>query len=379
MTTPLVEYTLCGLRNCFMPEQKAWSFIYHLDGRAHPNESLPSKDVFYSLNVILGLATLGQDVWARDYDLPDLLEHNAHRMFEVGAPKYAYGTALWAAAELGVELPADVMAKFDTFIRNRNHWHDFRAQDIGMILIGLCEQKARGNTAFDDITPALFAFLETNYACDTGLFFDQASGLRRNFASFATLTYLTTACYHYGTTYGSDTALSIADRATRKIISLQGRNGEWPWFYYTSKGIVVDPYEVYSVHQHGMAALFLEFAERRNVEGAHDALVKGFNWIFGQNQFERPMMVPERGMFYRSIIRRGELKNSRIRAMRAVINGVMGTEGSYISPNDLTLRLECRSYELGWILYSFGTRTDVPHITHHPLFSQAVENLRKVA
>jgi hypothetical protein len=355
-----------------MPHAQAWSFIYHLDGRAQPNESLPSKDVFYSLNVILGLASLGAPVWQKFYDLPALLAHNSRRMFKAGSPKYAYGTALWAAAELGVSLPDDVTAELGKFIRNRDNWKKFRAQDLGMILIGICEQKIRGNTEYDDVASDLFAHLDRYFTAPSGLFYDQASGLRKNFSSFATLTYLTTACYHYGTAYNSARALQLADTATLKIISLQGRNGEWPWFYYADKGIVVDPYEVYSVHQHGMAALFLEFAERRNVVGAHDALIKGFNWIFGQNQFERPMMVPERGMFYRSIIRRGELASSRKRAMRAILNGITNKSEGYTDPADLTLRLECRSYELGWILYSFGTRTDVPFITKHPLFISAL-------
>lgn len=369
MLSPLVQYTQKGLRNCYMADQQAWSFIYHLDGRAQPNESLPKQDVFYSLNVIMGLASLGRDAWAADYDLPALLHHNARRMFEVPVPTYAFGMALWAAAELGEPLQPDVYAKIRAIIYDRSRWVNFRAQDIGIILIGICEQKNKGNNDFDDIAPELFAYIKQNYLAESGLFFDQPTGFRRNFSSFATLTYLTTACYHYATTYKNADAFTIADKATRNIIALQGEKGEWPWFYYAPKGIVVDPYEVYSVHQHGMAALFLNFAEKRTeVPGAHAALIKGFEWIFGRNQFDKPMMLPELGMFYRSIIRKGELGTNKKRMIRSVVNSLTGTTGTYAAPDKLTLRLECRSYELGWILYSFGDRTDVPHITHHAMF-----------
>jgi hypothetical protein len=352
-----------------MPDQQCWSFIYHLDGRQTPNESLPEKDVFYSLNVILGLASLGEDNWRNDYDLPALLQKNAARMFEVDAPVYALGTALWAAAELDIQLDPIVLKKIETFIKNQENWINLSAQAAGMILTGLSEQKAKGNNSFDLEATALFHFIEKNYLSGSGLFFDRPTGIRRYFSSFATQTYLTNACYHYGLRYNNDRALVIADSAVRKLISLQGQNGEWPWFYYPQKGIVVDNYEIYSVHQIGMAALFLEFAEKRGIAGAREATIKSFDWIFGRNQLHKIMTVPELGMFYRSIIRKNELQDKLPRIRRSIINGLSGRADPYEAPENLALRLECRSYELGWVLYSFGTRTDLPEIINHPAFN----------
>jgi hypothetical protein len=42
-----------------------------------------------------------------------------------------------------------------------------------------------------------------------------------------------------------------------------------------------------------------------------------------------------------------------------------------IDPDDVGLRLECRSYELGWILWSFGQRSDLYQLTHNEAFSNA--------
>ena len=50
---------------------------------------------------------------------------------------------------------------------------------------------------------------------------------------------------------------------------------------------VLDFYEVYSVHQYGMAPAFLECAERHGVPKARDALIKGFKWVLGDNQLAR--------------------------------------------------------------------------------------------
>src|SRR5262245_33593719 len=46
--------------------------------------------------------------------------------------------------------------------------------------------------------------------------------------------------------------------------------------FVPAQGTVVDFYEVYSVHQHGMAPAILHHAIRHGVAGAREALVKGF-------------------------------------------------------------------------------------------------------
>jgi len=54
------------------------------------------------------------------------------------------------------------------------------------------------------------------------------------------------------------------------------------------------------------------------------------------------------------------------RAVRALASGLTGRCATLVDPSELELRLECRSYELGWILWSFGGRTDLAEIQHHP-------------
>ena len=128
----------------------------------------------------------------------------------------------------------------------------------------------------------LFEFLRERYHATSGLFFDRPHGLRRRFASFATQTYLTLACYLYGEFTGKPHAIAMADDSTRKLIALQGPQGEWPWFFDALRGTVLDHYEIYSVHQYGMAPAFLEHAERHGVREAREALIRGFEWVLGE-------------------------------------------------------------------------------------------------
>ena len=367
---PLISFVLRGLRNCWMPQHGCWSHIYHLDGREEPNESIPESDVFYSLNVLLGMTRVAE-AGTLGYDLDEIFDTCAHRLLTLDVKKYAYGMALWTSAAMNRKLPADVDDAIHVFLRTRSNWGSFRAQDVGMILTGLSARASAGDGKGDDLLKPLFEHLLHRHACTSGLFLEGGGFLRRNFATFATQTYLTIACYTYYEYSGDERALALANACARKLIGLQGPQGEWPWFYYVPGGQVVDFYEVYSVHQDGMAPAFLELAERNGMPGALDALRRGFRWILGENQLNESMLRPELGMIVRSHLRRGEKDTKLPRMWRSGLAAVTGRNNGLIRPRDLTLRLECRSYHLGWVLWSFAQRRDLPEITQASIFASA--------
>jgi hypothetical protein len=231
-------------------------------------------------------------------------------------------------------------------------------------------QASAGAKEWAPFAAPLYRFLQERFYTGSGLFFDAGSGFRRRFASFATQIYLAIACYHYGEFAGESSALAMADACVHRLIALQGPDGEWPWFFDAAGGRVLDFYEVYSVHQYGMAPALLEWAERYRVRGARDALIKGFNWVLGKNQLRRSMLVPDLGLTIRSQIRKQELTTRAPRMLRAIKNAYSGQESGLIESSGVGLRLECRSYELGWILWSFGQRGDVPELTHNSAFGK---------
>jgi hypothetical protein len=364
--SPLISYVVRGLDSCWMPGLGRWSHIYHLDGRPSPNQSIPHSDVFYTLNVLLGFSRVRHFGQFHQYDLKKIFDENVVLIPKLPSRRYAYGMALWAGAELGYEIPGETLTAIRAVLDDRAGWMRFRAQDVGMLLIGCVEQARRGRPELGAVARALFQHLDRYYSCRSGLFYDGATGWRRRFSSFATQTYLSLACYIFADWARDQRALNLAKACSIKLISLQGPQGEWPWFYYTPAGRVVDVYEVYSVHQDGMAPAWLEHAEQHGVAGAEDALVKGFMWIFGDNQLRRSMLWRKEGLICRSHIRKGELVSKRKRVLRAMINAVTGGGQELIPPAELDLRLECRSYHLGWVLWAFGQRDDLSEIQHHP-------------
>lgn len=370
----LVSFALRGLQRCWMPELGRWSHIYYLDGGDHPNQSLPHSDVFYTLNVLAGLSRVA---WIPDWiDVKETFDRNAAKLTVLPVRKYALGTALWAAAEFGLELPAEASRSIESLLKSPENWKSFLAQDLGMLLIGAVAQARREPKKWSPIASGLFNFLQEGFHSPSHLFFNSCYQPRGRFSSFATQTYLTLASYCYGDFAGEEKAISMANQATKKLIELQGPNGEWPWFFDSSTGRVLDYYEVYSVHQYGMAPAFLEWGERLGVEGARDALIKGFHWVLGENQLSIPMIIPELSLSIRSQVRKGELDTKRWRVLRAIRNATLGWNGEFAAPANVVLRRECRSYELGWILWSFGQRGDLPQLTGHPLFSEDGQSAR---
>ena len=366
VNSPLVSYALAGLDRCWLPERQCWSHIYHLDGRGDPNESVPHSDVFYTLNVLLGMARVPRV--PPHIDVRAIFKTNTPRLMALPVPTYAFGVALWTAGELNLHIPNDVLSLIKIKLADKNEWKRFTAQDIGMILIGVIAQAKREPEWWSELATRLADHLIDEYWSNSALFFEAPYALRRRFSSFATQTYLTLACYVYGEFANDRRSIETANTCARKLISLQGPNGEWPWFFDSLKGAVLDFYEVYTVHQCGMAPAFLEHAERHGVPGARNALVRGFNWVLGGNQLGVQMLVPELQMTIRSQVRRGEMHTKMPRMVRAMKGAVLGRKADLIDRAGLELRLECRSYELGWVLWSFGQRADLPELTQRDVF-----------
>ena len=236
----------------------------------------------------------------------------------------------------------------------------------GCVAMAAADGGARWRRAADTLVQHL---QRNHYNAETNLFYNQGAGLRRPFSSFASQVYSMLALYQYGEAFGADWALRVANDAAARIIALQGARGEWAWFYYVPGGRVVDFYEIYSVHQHGMAPAFLHHAVRHGVAGAREAMVKGFGWLFGANEMGVSMLRPAERMFYRSQVRAGELDSPWPRVRRSIVNAALGRSDAVGRHRGLVLRKECRSYELGWILWSFGGRDDYGEVTERPEFA----------
>ena len=183
LNSPLVNYALSGLQRCWLPQHDRWSHIYHLDGREESNKSLARSDVFYTLNVLLGLSRVSRV--GHGIDVSATFERNVRQLPRLPVEKYAFGMALWAAAELKLDVPAELVRHIEALLSETKNWRSFRAQDLGMLLLGIVAQARADRKEFYRFAEPLFAFLVERYYAASALFFDEPFGLRRRFASFA--------------------------------------------------------------------------------------------------------------------------------------------------------------------------------------------------
>ena len=364
---PLARYALHGLKNCYMADQGCWSHSFH-PYKAKPNVSIPHSDVFYTLNVLLGFSQLPDQGKSTMWDVEDIFTQACRRMTSLPVQTYAYGTALWAGAELGLSLPGETVDAIKKLLQNEADWMNWNAQDVGMLISGLCAVAAHAPSEWQNPAQCLKNFTDRYFShTHSGLFYDAPNGFRRRFSSFATNVYQTLALFQFGERFGDERAIQRALLCVDALARVQGFHGEWPWFYMTPSGKVMEMYPIYSVHQDGMAPAYLHHAIRHGHPTAHDQLVRGFHWIHGNNEMKQSMLVPDYGVVLRAQMRK-EPYERHLRAFRSVTNWIMDKEGVSIGPEKLKLSAECRSYHLGWILWSFAGQSDFPELTEMDCF-----------
>ena len=367
--SPLICYAMEGLRRCWMPGVGRYSHRFRFDVTEPQNESIPESDAFYTLNVLLGLSQLST---ASDYEYLKIESTYKGCCEQLSSPRvraYRLGMALWAGASLDIEPPGHLIDQVNSILRAPHIHRLTTAQDIGMLLSGTTAMAARDGGPWRVAAEALAQYLERHYCHPSSrIFYNQGVGYRRHFSSFASQVYSILALYQFGEALDHDWAVAIANQGAERMIALQGPRGEWGWFYYVPRGQIVDFYEIYSVHQHGMAPAFLHHAVAHGVPGAREALVRGFLWLLQDNEMGVSMTRPNERMFYRSQTRADEINSIRRRILRSIANATLGRSDTASNHRRIVLRNECRSYELGWILWSFGARRDYCELTERPEF-----------
>jgi hypothetical protein len=182
------------------------------------------------------------------------------------------------------------------------------------------------------------------------------SRLRRSTVSFGGIVYFLRALHEIASWSGEARVEAAFRRTLERTLASQAADGAWPWFHDTRSGEVVDRYAVYSVHQDSMAMLFLLPALDRGLD-VRDAIERSYAWVLGANELGTSMIVQEPFLRYRSIERRAGLQRAR-RYGRALAARAGVRWSSAQTPDRLRLNTECRSYELGWVVYVWSGRSE---------------------
>jgi hypothetical protein len=327
------------------------------------NVEEPIRQFKYTQNTLMGIAKAR----AAGYETP----FNAAERFSALARIASSATSdpenlagyVWAAGTIGVAIADSHVDRFKEIAREPRRTRGLTAQAVAWMVLA----SVHGDAAFRPLASGLIDYACARYVHPTShLVRHLPYGYRRSVGSFAASCYMAYALLTAGRMLGNRKATEVGLQIARKLVRLQGPQGQWAWLYDVPRGAVLDYYPIYSVHQHSMAPFFLLEAVDQGHLTYLDPLIKGFKWLHGQNELSSSMISAEHDVIWRSVERRGNLHR-----FPTAISAVFGHRGRAAVVNDrrhVRLNRECRSYELGWGLWAYAGRDDLDEILDHTAF-----------
>ena len=177
--------------------------------------------------------------------------------------------------------------------------------------------------------------------------------MRGRIGSFADQVYPIYAMTQFSRAFGDDSALRCAKKCALAICEAQGPLGQWWWHYDSRSGRVFQEYPVFSVHQHGMAPMALLALSKVSGTNFDPWIHKGLDWIDRRNELSVNMEDESANVIWRCI------HESTFKRYSGALFGSR-RNGKPHGPDGLSVLLECRPYELGWLLYGLVDRLDKP-------------------
>jgi hypothetical protein len=266
------------------------------------------------------------------------------------------GLLLWADARSGTEA-TDRLERALRRSLERSGLGNLEGMEVAWIATGLAETHLRlKRSDVDPLLAGVVRQLLEHSSSPSGLLLHRGTGWRRRFPNFATQIYGVIALVRIAGILDDARAADSARRIGDRLLGLQRPNGSWPWLFDARRGTVVEPFEIYSVHQDAMAPMGLfDLSESTGDPRYREAALRGLDWIW-DNELGRPMFDRGAGMLYRSIRRRQPLDRAALylntlgsqlgRAPLARWNGPLE-----LNPTD-------RPYHLGWVLEAWSGRED---------------------
>jgi len=327
---------------------------------------LRGESVRYSILVLLGLLKQAAHGGSPTTSIDDLHRAVVSRIDDLGVGDLSL--LLWAQTRMGEPSASDTLTRLQQRSADLHGLGTLEGMEAAWFVLGTAEATAASLPAralFD----RAYAHLQIRRAPSSPLFRHTATaGARAKLPNFATEIYsllaLAEVTRHSLVPGSAAQARALAD----KLIDLRLPDAGWPWLFQSDDGVVVEPYEVYSVHQDAMAPMALfALAEAVGDQAYARAAVEGFQWCFGANELGFMFYdVPNR-FAHRSIKRRGPAHSMNLWA-NAALGGVLKV-GTRTSVGGVEVNRTCRPYHLGCILEAWSGREHL-----HALVPSTKEN-----
>ncbi len=358
-TVPAIVRKSSELLKAMFDEQRClFAYSTKMKDGKYVNDFSHSAVYRYTINSFVGIqqaeSSLGID-WNINRNIDNFLARN---WLHVNNPA-DNGLLLYVLAVADHSDGRSQLGRVEGVVNDEKVLVKLNVQDICWMLAGLTKYaELNGDPGSIAAAKKCWSILHRYYFNPrTFLPFHSLARYRRGLTSFGGIAYFLWSIYHYARVFGDGLARIIFQESARQVIASQGKRGEWPWFIDANAAIVLDWYQVYSVHQDSMAMLFLLPALDSGISEAKTAIENSYRWLFGKNELHELMIHNSPFFIYRSIRRKTKLERAT-RYLRALTCSALGVQAEAAPPSRLEINKECRSYHIGWLLFAWAGRKD---------------------
>ncbi len=353
-----------GLEKMHFPNENVFSASFCNINNRMQNLRNPSMEYKYSMNTFMGL----YKAQLAGYEVPFDIQSDFHKLSKNVKEPYVQAedvaATVWTAGSIGMQIPAPALSELESIMQDDAFLKSATSQTMSWLIFALLA--AHGD--YIKYAHKLVQYMSARYMDkETHLVRHKPSGFRSDWSSFAASCYTAYVFLYYAKICSNERVHNLGIKIARKLVELQGAQGQWPWYYYVPGGVVADYYQVYSVHQEAMAPLFLLEAIDQGYDEFRKPLIKGFKWILGENELGQSMVSTEHSLIWRSVVRNSQMEKC-VRFARGLASKFFGYKSKPVSNDSLYINRECRSYELGWALWAFAGRTDFDELLNHQIF-----------
>jgi hypothetical protein len=352
----LLDLAPRGLAAAYLPELvDVAQTVRGVSGGTGVRLQTEGTNLRYAAMAALGLARLPEDEQRRVLDgrtAADLAVLTAQRA-EHDADPGAIALAAWALVEITGRFPDALLARWRALL---DEGRPFATVDLAWLVTAAVAAAPVGDS---DALVTRGTTILLDHAGPGGTYPHVIPARtqprwRAHVGSFADSVYPLQALARASVHAGDPTLLAAANHTAEALCDRQGPTGQWWWHYDARDGSVVEPYPVYSVHQHAMGPMVLFDLLEAGGDDHRVEIAAGLSWLDHHPEVVTELVSERFGLVWRKVGRREPPKAAR--ALHAVATSLR--RGWSVPGVDRWLPAtvvdhECRPYELGWLLHAW--------------------------